>query len=98
MPDPCVKFCKPVTAPENEPLKEPVNTEPVPVEIMELDPILKVLPLKEMPLFFRAPPTPAIIRLPSVKTEEVIWARWAFEPLTIIFFQVAIIFYSIVLL
>ena len=72
MPEPCVKSSKPVTVPENEPLNEPVNTEPVPVEIMELDPILKLLPLKEMPLFFKAPPVPAIIRLPSVKTEEVI--------------------------
>ena len=98
MPDPCVKFCKPVTAPVKDPLKEPVNTEPVPVEIMELDPILKILPLKEIPLFWRAPPIPAITKFPFVKTEEVIWARWAFEPLTIIFFQVAIIFYSIALL
>ena len=94
MPDPCVRFCKPVTGPENEPLKEPVNTEPVPVEIIELDPILKVLPLKIKPLFWRAPPTPAITKFPLVKTEEVIWARCAFEPLTIIFFQVAIVYYK----
>ena len=71
IPEPCVKSGR-LVEPTNEPLNEPVNIEPVPVEIMELDPILKVLPLKEMPLFFKAPPAPAIIRLPSVKTEEVI--------------------------
>ena len=71
MPEPCVKSGR-FVVPTNEPLNEPVNTEPVPVEIIELDPIFKFPPLKVRPLFWRAPPTPAITKFPFVKTEEVI--------------------------
>jgi hypothetical protein len=42
------------------------------------------------PLFYSAPPVPANTRLVGVKTEDVILAKWVFDPLTIIFFQVAI--------
>ena len=80
--------------PTNEPLNEPVNTEFAPVEMIELDPILRLPPLKVIPLFWRAPPIPAITKFPLVKTEDVIWAKCAFEPLTIIFFQVAIVYYK----
>ena len=78
-------------SPWKEPLKEPDNIEVAPVEVIILAPIANVVPESVSPLFSISPAVPAISILLSVKVEEVIAAKCADDPLTIIFFQFAML-------
>ena len=76
-------------SPSKDPLNEPESIDPSTVEVIAFAPIAKIPPVNVIPLFSIRPPLPAIRMLLSVSVEDVIAAKWADDPLTIIFFQFA---------